>query len=500
MTTVKEIVNHLQTQFQSYANRYSDELMYHSNAFTKYESDKTVRDLVVLLAARKHDEQEANETSLAFLIEFLENRWSSIMATQSMYNHSPLTLANRLCVDIAKQISAVTGVSRYAYLYPTLKNTLAAYVSENGDIDALEPWEFVFDNQWNPIDVLLALKLVRNRDNGQAIQTNLALREQYIDLESSTRVFACHANCVLWAYHPENRGQNTPVPDKLSAEEVADFDENSYGEAGVIRQSSMMGLESLSKFADMLKGEYEKLKKSRLEMKESEFSVLWRGEWEKIWKTFVTPDIRKKLISPALDDTFFQKLQSPSTYRKGDSLYNRAVLFCFTEYYLDHRTVGSAHTGAFAQTLSFLVSSTATDMVVAPKEKKLKAAGHFIGFLTSDYPLDGFSAYINHNGLETHSSATLQGYLTKENLPRIVEQASLIMSPNFFPQEAPKLPIMGSPSAEPQTFEEMAASQTRSVIGGQSSFFQPEKPMPQPPKPAAPTKSFLGSVGSVFGW
>ena len=380
MTTVNEVVRILQTQFQSYTNRYTDKLMYHGNAFTKFESEKTVRDLVALLSARTNDEQEANEASLGFLIEFLQNRCERIQKTQSMYNHSPLTLANRWCLEVANQLAAVTQTSRYAYLYPFIKEKLAAYESEKGKIDVLEPWEFVFDNDWNPIDVVLALKYVIESDSGVATHTNLAMKEVPIDLESSSRVFTCHANCVLYAYNPQNRVTDPVViPEKLSAEEVADFDRASYGEEGLMRQREMMKLDSLPQFAEMLVGEYEKIKNLKFSMNSDEWSKRWKTEWESIWKTFVTPAVRKRLISDNMDAQFFQKLQSPASYRKGDLIFNRAVLFCFISYYIDDRRAGPEHTG-YGGLLG----------VGATKEQKLMAAGHFQQFITSEYSLDRF--------------------------------------------------------------------------------------------------------------
>ncbi len=511
MTTVKEIVQTLQAQFQGYANQYSDDSMYHGNPFTKFESEKAVRDLVTLLSARTNDEQEADETTLAFLIEFLESRWNAIQATQSMYNHSPLTLANRLCLDVAKQISAVTQVSRYAYLYPSIKDKLAAYESEKGKIDVLEPWEFVFDAQWNPVDVLLALKLVIARPDMIANHTDLALRGEKIDLETSVRVFTSHANFVCWAYNPENRQDNAIViPDKLSAEEVAHYDNCSYGEAGLLRQSEMMGLGSLDKFARMLAIEYEKLQKLKLGQNDLTWRKLWKDEWCKIWKTFVTPAIRKQLISESIDAAFYQKLESPTSYIRGDLTYNRAVLFCFVSYYIDDRIGMPEYKNVVTQTIMNYQPrgfsgffNTATG-----KEKKLRAAEHFIDFLTSNLSLDKFQFYLSQDRLEEHLPAVNQGMLTNENLPRIVKQASVIMSPKFFPAEeekpAPQPDVKVTQSevnAVSEALAGVAAEERLNVMGGQSNFFQPERP-PQPdPRPVLPAQPAQAkSIFGYFGW
>lgn len=409
MVKLKEVIGELQSAISGFSNDgMTQPSAYRDNFLIRIESEGAFRALVEKLNDLINSEEEASAETLQSLIQFLADRYEKVKDTDSIYNHTPLTLANRACLHLAKVISQITNIPRYDLLYPHLKTN--DLVSSKGHFNDLEPWEFIIADDGTPVDVKLCLMPLMTKSTEDAVlkhthkSGDLTIEESRRVIHQTQQGFDIYAN-----YEDETAEKLSARWKPLSASDVRA--ECTYGDAGIELQKKRIGINSLEALAEYLKNTADK------------------NQWKVILEKLLPESALKNVILSTSTATLCEQVRQMNHYRDSDPLFNRAIIYGFIELYIRERRRQDTYKTTLGK-LSFYT----TYVGGYSKEEKIAAAEHYQKFLLTDQPLNQWEAYFKTQRLEKHIAPLVAGkvdYTTSE-LPAIVAQGSALANPETF--------------------------------------------------------------------
>jgi hypothetical protein len=157
-------------------------------------------------------EEDASESNLHVLSEFLADRWENIQRTDAIYPHTPTSRINRACHILARHLANILNRHQYDLLMPTVKFTNYQ----------LKLSEFILrDDGVTPLEVVEGFACLEDKRDEMKIQENL-LRQESPVRDSRNKLSLAEVHRIL-CHSKEAPGYYKAIYATKNSDEEAKF-------------------------------------------------------------------------------------------------------------------------------------------------------------------------------------------------------------------------------------------------------------------------------------